>query len=174
MKKIISTISFLVLIANYSLGQIKFCCWYDGFWSTWTDGGSQAKIKGNYDGFIIYTASDGPWDYRFKFKIDNLKFPNKKQRKKDIKAKKNYEFYGTVEYYVSDEYPSALDNYRKHKRPFFVSAKSNDGRPNKKITSKATILIAPFKKLPVHYSIQFDDVALGVHLNTLYFPDVEF
>ena len=174
MKKITLTIFFLVFIANYSLGQIKFSCWFDGYWSSWFDGGSEAKIKGDYDGFIIYTASEGPWDYRFKFKINNMKFPNKKQIKKDIKSKKNYEFYGTVEYYISDEHPSVLDNYRKNKRPVFVSAKSRNGRPNKKITSRAKILVAPFKELPDHYSIQFDNVALGIHLNGIYFPDAKF
>ena len=174
MKKFLFIFCFLLFAVNVSYGQIKFSCWFDGYWSSWFDGGTEAKITGNYDGFIIHTASEGPWDYRFRFKIDNMKFPNKKQRKKDIKANKNYEFYGTVEYYISDDYPSALENYRKNKRPNFVSARSRNGKPNKKITSKAKILVAPFKNLPEHYSIQFDNVALGIYLNGTYFPNVKF
>ena len=116
MKKFIFLISVLLCYSFNSSAQIKFCAYFDGFWSPWT-ASADAKVYGNYEGFIIYTDSEGPWDYRFKFTIDDFKVPNKKQRKKDIKAKRSYVFSGTVEYYVSDIYPSAISAFRENKGP---------------------------------------------------------
>ena len=49
MKKIILAIFFFVFIANYFFCQIKFSCWFDG--------GLEAKIKGDYDGFLSFDAN---------------------------------------------------------------------------------------------------------------------
>ena len=168
MKKIISIFCFLLFITNNSFGQIKFCAYFDGFWSPWVSS-SEARVYGNYESFVVHTVDDGPWNYRFKFTINDFKVPNKKQRKKDLKANKYYEFSGTVEYYTSYDFPSARDAFRQNKGPKFISANMEKGKPTKKITSKATIRVRPFKDYPRVYNIWYDNVALGIDLNTTYF-----
>lgn len=174
MKKFLFIFCFLLFFVNTSWGQMQFCAYFDGFWSPWI-ASSEARVYGNYEGFIIYTDADGPWDYRFKFTIHDFKVPNKKQRKKDIKANKYYEFSGTVEYYISDDNPSAREAFRKNKGPKFISAKSDNGWPTRKVTSKATIRVRAFKDYPRTYNIWYDGVALGIDLNTTYFThEVEY
>ena len=177
MKKKFFIILALLFMTTNAFSQdvdIYTCAYFDGYWSEWNNIGLGGKIKGNYDGFIIYLDSEGPWEYRFKFTIDNMAFPNKKQRNKDIKNGNYYVFSGTVEYYISDDEPSALENFRKKRGPYFVPAKLPNGRPTKKITSKATIKIAPFKNLPETYNIHFDKVGFGINLNGRYFPGLKF
>lgn len=174
MKKFVVIIFTLFCISLDSQAQLRVCGYFDGYWSSWVDV-SDVQIYGNYEGFILYNKSEGPWDYRFKFTIDNFKVPNKKQRKKDIKSDTFYTFSGTVEYYISDDNPSVLFNFRNRKGPCFIGSKLDNGRPTKKITSKATIKVAPFKDVPTTYNIWFDGVALGINLNTIRFShDVKY
>lgn len=154
--------------------EINVSAYFDKYWSKWQQSSANVKIQGNYDGFIIYDASEGPWEYYFKFTIDNMNFPDKKQRKKDIKANHYYQFTGTVEYYVSNNYPTALSLFRKGKGPFFCSKTLSTGLPAKKITSRATIKIAAFKDLPKTYNIWYDNVCFAIDLGTTYFPNVKF
>lgn len=172
MKKVILLIALLCCISVNCNAQISLCAYFDKHWSSWVTG--NAQIKGNYDGFIIYSQSEGPWNYRFKFTIDNFKVPNKKQRKKDIKKGEFYTYKGTVEYYTSYNFPSALSIFREAKGPAFCPAKLNSGIPAKKITSRATIKVAPFKRLPKTYNIWYDNVALGIDLEALYFRGTVF
>lgn len=174
MKKVLIIFYLLLGISFNSFCQIRCSGYFDGYWSEWNNIGLGGKIKGNYDGFIIYLDSEGPWEYRFKFTIDNLNFPNKKQRKKDIKSGKWYEYTGTVEYYITDKFPSILSLFRSAKGPLFAPAHLEDGRTTKKITSKATIKIAAFKDLPKTYNIWFDNVGFAINLNDTYFPNVKF
>lgn len=155
-------------VANTSWSQISFSVYFDGFWSPWITS-SEAQVYGNYESFVVYTDADGPWNYRFKFTIHDFKVPTKKQRKKDLKDNKYYEFSGTVEYYVSDENPTILETYRKKKGPCFIDAKSDNGWPTRKVVSRAKIRVHPFKDYPRIYNIWFDNVALGISLNKTYF-----
>ena len=168
MKKSILITFLLLCISFRGSAQIKTCAYFDGFWSPWISN-YEAQVYGNYEGFVIHTASEGPWEYRFKFTINDFKVPNKKQRKKDIKNNRYYEFSGTVEYYVSDILPSAITAFRDNKGPKFLPAKNKRGKPAKKIISRATIRVAPFKDVPRIYNIWYDNVALGIDLNTTYF-----
>lgn len=174
MKKLLFIVSLLFCVSINSGAQIRANACFDNYWGEWEDLGTVAKIKGNYDGFIIYIDKEGPWEYRFKFTINNMMFPEKKQRKKDIKTDTWYTFRGTVEYYISDDYPTILSLFRGHKRFMLLPAKLTSGRPTKKITSRATIKIAPFKDLPQTYNIWFDNVGVAINLNGQYFPNVEF
>lgn len=174
MKKIIFIISMLLSISFNSDAQIKACGHFDGYWSDWKDMGTETEIKGNYDGFIIYLDKEGPWEYRFKFKVNNMTFPNKRQRKKDIKTDTWYTFSGTVEYYITDSYPTIIQLFRAAKGPMFAPAKLDNGRPTKKVTKRATIKIAPFKDRPKTYNIWFENVGFGINLNNSYFPGVEY
>ena len=168
MKKFIFIFSLLFCISFNSSAQIRINGYFDGYWATWVNA-PEAQIYGSYDGFIIHTKEEGPWNYRFKFDIDNFKVPDKKQRKKDIKNDTWYTFTGTVEYYISDDNPSILQNFRNNKGPVFIAAKLKNGRPTKKIRSRATIKVAPFKDVPTVYNIWFDNVGVGINLNTVRF-----
>lgn len=172
MKKLLLIVSLLFCVSLNSDAQIRISGYFDGYWSEWQDLG--AEIKGNYDGFIIYLSNEGPWEYRFKFKINNMLFPSKKQRKHDIKNDKWYEFSGTVEYYITDKFPTILKLFREAKGPLFAPAKLDKGRPTYKVTKRATIKIAPFKDKPKTYNIWFEDVGFAINLNDIYFPNVEF
>ena len=86
MKKLIVFISLLMSISCTCSAQIKLAGYFDGFWSSWGED-SRTQVYGNYEGFIIHTQEDGPWNYRFKFEIDNFNVPNKKQRKKTLKKR---------------------------------------------------------------------------------------
>lgn len=146
-------------------------CYFDGYWSKWLM--AEACVYGGYSGFIIYFDDEGKWNYRFKFTIDDMKFPNRKQRKKDIKNNKFYEFVGTVEYYISDDFPSMLSVFRKHKRFYLLPAKLDNGRPTKKVTSKAVFKVQAFKDLPRVYNMWFDDVGIAIDLGSVYFQHKE-
>ena len=174
MKKFIVIIFALLCVSFGASAKIGAAVYFDGYWSEWKHFGSGEELHGNYDGFVIYIKKEGIWNYRFKFKIDNMTFPNKKQRKKDIKANKWYEFTGTVEYYITDNYPTVLKLFRDAKGPMFAPAKLDNGRPTKKITSKAKIKIAAFKDLPEVYNIWFDGVGFGIDFNGASFPNQKF
>ena len=177
MKKKISIIVILWLVVISASAQLSLSAYFDGYWSEWKHDSSYsptAKIHGNYSGFIIYLVSEGPWEYRFKFTIDNMNFPDKKQRKKDMKADKWYEFTGTVEYYVGNQNSTALSIFRQVKGPNLYPRVLSSGLPAKKITSRATIRIAAFKDLPKVYNIYYDNVGLAISLGTIYFPNVVY
>lgn len=170
MKKILMTM-LLALVCIVATAQIKLCGYFGGYWSEWRYA-STAKIYGGYNGFIIYDSSDGPWYPYFKFTISNYYIPSDKGiRKNNIKNNSWYEFSGTVEYYISDDYLSAYENFKKKSGPSFVAPKpfQDKGRPVKKITSRARIKIAPFKDHPRVYNIWFDKVGLGIDLNDIHF-----
>lgn len=152
---------------SVNMSAFSIACCFDGYWSEWFDCGTNTKIKGGYSGFILYTTSDGPWNYSFKFTIDNYRIPEAKQRKKDAKNGMWYEFSGTVEYYICDDFPTLYSVFKRYKAPKFVPKEREDGRPTKKVTSKATIKIEAFKDRPSTYNIWFDNVGVG-------FGDVSF
>lgn len=173
MKKKFFIILALLFMTTNAFSQNSLSAYFDGYWSDWKNLGTAEIIHGNYDGFMIYLQEEGPWEYRFKFTVDNMTFPNKKQRKEDVKNGKWYVFSGTVEYYICDDYPTVLSIFRAAKGPLFAPAKLKNGRPTKKITSKATIKIKAFKDLPRTYNIFFDNVGLGVTLSGC-FPGVKY
>lgn len=160
-------IMMFLLGISLNMSAISIACCFDGYWSEWQDCGNSCKIKGGYSGFIFYSSSDGPWNYLFKFTIDNFRMPEAKQRKKDAKNGVWYEYTGTVEYYICDDYPTMYSVFKEAKKPKFVPKDRADGRPTKKVTSKATIKIAAFKDRPNTYNIWFDNVGVA-------FSDISF
>jgi len=164
---------FTILISLFCCvvsAQIKRAAYFDGYWSDWKSN-SQVNwaIRGGYGGFIIYPEESGPWDPWFSFKIDNFYMPDAKTRKQNFKSGLWYEFTGTVEYYISDDYISAYQIFRSSRGASFVNPKQPGERPTKKITSRATIKIAPYKDHPKVYNIWYDNVGLGIDLNNIYF-----
>ncbi len=176
----------LIIMNNmkrYILTFIALCCWgiaqaqislsayFDGYWSDWKSCAQTIKIHGEYGGFIIYDQEEGPWSHFFKFTINNFCIPDKDTRKSNLKNDKWYEYSGTVEYYICDDYPTAYSVFKSSKAPVFVteSWSKKTERPIKKITSPAKIKIRPYKDHPEVYNIWYDNVGLGISLNGDYF-----
>lgn len=154
--------------AQYYSKDIGLCVHFDKYWSDWEYADADdLKIEGNYFGFILYNKKDGPWNYMFKFTIDrhvNNVNPDKKTKKKHRKEDLWYTYTGFVEYYICDDYPSIYDVFSRHKAARFVPKVLESGRPTKKVVSRATIKIAPYKKNPQTYNIWFDNVGLAISL----------
>lgn len=161
----------LVGISNISSQSISTCCFFDSYWSKW-EPEPTTKVKGDYDGFIVYDDADGPWDYYFKFTIDSFTPTSKKQRQKDAKEKKTvwYEYQGTVEYYVplgENLRPyTAYDLFKYAKKATFwpKERKNETDPPVKKVISKARVKIETYKKFPTCYNIYFDNVGFAISL----------
>lgn len=161
---------YLVLRTVTIHAQIARAAYFDGYWSEWSTYSQFTwAIKGSYAGFIIYPKEAGPWTPWFKFTIDNFYMPDPKTRKQNYKAGIWYEFTGTVEYYIDDDYLSAYQLFKSSRRASFINPQQPDGRPTKKITSRATIKIAPYQDHPKVYNLWYDNVGLGIDLRSLYF-----
>jgi hypothetical protein len=72
MKKYLFIILLFFCISFESFAQLRGAGYFDGYWSNWASLGTGTKIKGNYDGFILYLDNEGPWEYRFKFTVNNM------------------------------------------------------------------------------------------------------
>ena len=109
---------FLVIIMTMSLSvsaQISTCSWHDGYWGQWKSHTTrytyippsyEYDIYGNYSGFIIYKKGAHPSEYIFKFQANSYSTPDKKTIKYHMKNNLWYEYSGTVEYYVTENYPT--------------------------------------------------------------------
>lgn len=144
----------------------------DGYWGEWrADYSCKIRVQGGYSGFIIYDASEGPWDYFFKFTISNYVEPDINTKLRNYQNKTWYEYKGNVEYYICDDYPTIYKAFKSAGQARFVSRTLESGRPTKKITSPATIKIEPYAPggTPKVYNIWFDNVGFAIDLNDLKF-----
>lgn len=181
MRKVLLFLSFFCGMMINLNAQIQTCCFFDDFWSEWTPHES-LKVKGDFDNFIVYEDSAGPWEYFLRVKINDFSVTPKKQRKKDLKEKEivKYEYSGTVEYYLPD-YGGApnttiYDLFKYAKEQFFWPKEQADESmpPVKKIVSNATIRIYRYENYPQYYVIYFDNVGAGFYLDKNYFPNTEY
>ena len=192
-------VAFLAVIMQmycYPSYSQSFNCYYDGYWGNWKSYNSSyvwgAKLRGGYDGFVIYENREHPSKYFFKFTITGYTKPSKKEIKAHYKTNTWWEYNGMVEYYVCDVYPTLGDCLKQLKRPLLESdtqgsiyqeklslAKatriSQTGRYSmigyKKIRKSATIKIQPYKKHPKTYNIFVDGVGYGIDLDDLYWEE---
>ena len=149
--------------------QIKTSSWHDGYWGRW-DTQYTYQIYGNYYEFVVYSSGDHPSEFIFRFHANVYQYPDKKDIKYHKKNDLWYEYSGTVEYYVTEKYPSILSILRAFQFPIFSYNSGNEGNPCAKRTANAVIKIAPYKEHPKCYNIYFDDIVVGIDLNTCYFP----
>ena len=150
--------------------QISTCSWHDGYWGKWIQQYS-CSILGNYTGFIIYKNYKHPSNYFFQFDIPSYEYiePTKKIKKEMLKQRKWYEYHGTVEYYVTEQYPTITSVLKTFEFPTFDCDSGSDGNPCVKRTANATIKIAPYKDHPRCYNIYFDDVVVAIDLGSAHF-----
>lgn len=186
---IIVSAFFLAPICAYSQYHLKHCCYYNDYWGNWKEF-DDCKVKGYYDSFIIYEGSKHPSNYFFKFEIQGYVTPSKKEIKQHYKTKTWWEYYGYVEYYICDLYPTVVDILKEKSRllreddlSFYdydrrlsalkasKMAKGESFNPIgfKKMRKNAIIKIAPYKKIPQCYNIYFDGVGYAIDLNNLIF-----
>ena len=165
MKKIL----ILILLSIFSLmakSQIYTCYYLDGYWGQWEEQ-IMFRLYGNSHSFSVYEYGTHPSEFIFRFQIHSYSTPDKKTIKHHFKNNLWYEYSGTVEYYVSEEYPTIRTILRKYRFPFY-GGWVRPG-PCATRTAKATIRIAPYKQYPRVYNIWFDDVAVGIDLRDLHF-----
>lgn len=161
-----------VITASYSFAQFRACVYYDGYWGEWHN--FRNSLYGNNSSMIIYVPDYHRSLYQFKFTISNYHAPSKDEIKYHLKNNEWYQYDGVVEYYVTDEYPTIKDVFKKTGFPSIHPALHdiNAGQtPCAKRTAKAIIRIEPYKKHPQVYNIWFEDVGFGINLNGSYFND---
>lgn len=179
MKKIVlCIIAFLTCITMGLRAQISTCSWHDGYWGEWKTHTTrytynpptcEFSLYGNYSGFIIYKKDSHPSEFLFKFETISYTEPDNQTIKYHLKKDVWYEYSGFVEYYVTENYPTILAILRTFEFPCFNCNSGSEGNPCVKRRAEATIRIAPYKKHPKCYNIHFDNVAIGIDLETSYF-----
>lgn len=176
MKKKILAFLIFVITANAIKAQIATCSWHDGYWGQWKSHSSSLGARyndfslfGNYSGFIIYKKGAHPSEYIFKFQAYSYVTPDKQTIKSHLKNNLWYEYSGTVEYYVTENYPTIAAILKAFDFPYFNCNSGSPGNPCVKRTANAIIKIAPYKKRPQCYNIYFDDIGVGIDMENSYF-----
>lgn len=162
-------ISIVALFANakgYYKETDKVMCsfYYKGDWSKWIYYPVTATIS-DLDGTLtLYLRYDGK--RIFTVTIPRYNSPSKKELKQHRDSREWFVYTCTVEYYVDDNTPTALDLAKK---ACFIKAPN----PRKDVTpivlrkATATIRIHPYKKVPEGFNIYFDKIAVGISLKSL-------
>ena len=167
MKRILTLfVVVLYSIALFPQPTIDLCTCVDGIWSPWKS--FYATIYGNYSQISAFREGHHPSEFIWRVTINNFYKP--------YKATDWLEFSGTMEYYITDEFPNAKSQFLDWRQKGFVVVPwehnvSKGEMPCVKKTSKAIIKIAPYKKRPKVYNIFFEDVAFAIDLNNLYFKE---
>lgn len=169
MQKItISAIKILLLIipllssTTSNLFSQEVCFNYMGSWSSWAP--CPGKITKYIDDSGLVLRTQGGLEF-FKFHINNYRKPTKEEIKQHFKNNKSFIYYGTVEYYVSDHYPTAKDFSKAS--AFVVPDPRLDITPVVLRHAKCEIRILPYQKQPEVYYIMFDDIAIEISIKGL-------
>lgn len=150
------------LLFGYSvkLPHIRFN--YKNSWSSWSNVYSTCSVYNDGSGCALKT--DGGMKY-FEFKITDYVAPSKKEIKKHRKSEEGFEYHGTVSYYVNDTYPTAEASAKACN--LVKPNPRKDTTPQVKRTANAKIIIAPYKKHPEVYYVQFDNIVVGIDIGDL-------
>lgn len=161
MKKMFFCIT--LLLSTLSSFSASYACYYDGYWSSYKNFSSLWEIYGDWSGFIIYSNLEHPSNYMFKFQIDTTIPPQKEINYNKGKEEEWYVCEGTVEYYVTEDYPTIKDILKEYSFPI-QRPKSYMSTPIVKRTAKAIIKTwkRPWnaKKHPKCYNFFFDNVGI--------------
>lgn len=174
-KRIGLIIPMLLVFASIKAAYLYTAVYVHGYWSKWenqTWGWDSSHYnyeftarKHDYNetfcGLEFRSEYADPWNWCFRISIDNYVKPDSKERKKHDKNNIWYEYSGTVEYYVSEEYPTIEKVLERYKFPNINPTTKTMGRVVKR-TAKATIKIASYKKTPRAFNIYFDGCGVGI------------
>jgi hypothetical protein len=94
------------------------------------------------------------------FKVDQAIMPGKWEKKLHMKTGEYFEFHGTVDYYVNDEYPTA-EAFAKENR-LVIPDPRHDKTPSVKRHAECTIKIAPYKNEPEEWCVFFDGIGIAI------------
>lgn len=147
-----------------SAQEICFC--YRGEWSSWRSMYEKSFRYNDGSGFGLKNSGGTVF---FSFQISNYVAPTKAQRKAHLKSNQWYEYTGYVEYYVSDEYPTAQDIAKANE--LVIPNARYDATPKVKRRAYATIKIAPYKKNPYCYNLFFDNIGIGFGVQGMKYGD---
>lgn len=176
MKKFLITILFAIssFFCLYSQVSMSTAAYVHGYWTEWykrnynngywfhRDFGMRIQYNrsdNTFSGIEFTEVGKQPWDWCFKFEVDNYIKPDKKTRKQHQKDNLWYEYSGWVEYYVTDEYPTIQKVLERYQFPMIQPTGET---VRAKRLARATIRIAPYKKEPTCFNIYFDDVGVGI------------
>ena len=150
------TTAYSQLLTQYA----AFCANIDNVWSSWKTY-SGCYIYGDYCKQLSMTDyKHHPSEFVWRITFDgNPWFP--------AKSKEWREYSGTIEFYISDKVPDA-------KSALLISGgfpvapwnhNTEKGQmPCVKVTKKAKIKVAPYRKHPKIYNIWFDNMAFGLEI----------
>lgn len=167
----------LILVITGFLGayaQMSTAAYVRGYWTEWSRRNYstgyyyhrdfEMKMQYNrydntFSGIEFTKSGNQPWDWCFKFEVENYVKPDKKVRKEHQKNNIWYEYSGWVEYYVTDDYPT-IQKVLEHYQFPMVQPTGDSARAKRR--ARATIKIAPYKKAPECFNINFDGVGVGI------------
>lgn len=150
------------LLTTIVLDAQEVCFNYRGEWSSWAS--CPGKISKYIDDSGLILRTTGGTEF-FKFHINNFSRPTKDELKNAKKTGKWLFYRGVVEYFVNDKYPTAEEFCKAN--TFVIPNPRRDETPNVKRETSCTIKIAPFKKHPEIYFIEFDNVAIEISIKGL-------
>ncbi len=158
MKKIVLTL--LILLLPLATFAIRGNIYLNGYWGTWTN---LYLVTGNgyINDFVLYYINDHPSQYFTRITISNFTVPSKDEIKYHLKNNSWYEYSGTVEYYVSDAYPT-IESILQKGWIYWMDMHPDGYTHYVKRTANASIKIAPYKKEPNVVNIFFDNVGIGI------------
>ncbi len=159
-----SSVIFLgVILSGNAQTTIRYCVNVNGMWNAWQTSNLSGGFYGNYSGFHIFDEPNKPWgDIHFSFQIHGYVEPSDEVKKQHRRNKEWFQYNGTVEYWVCDEYPTIKDVLSKFGWPAICPTRGTIRRVKR--TANAVIRIEPYKKHPRVYNFIFDDVAFAIDL----------
>lgn len=160
MKKIVVFFTFL-LCAFSCIAQteciVSHSAKIDGIWGAWTSDGRD-YYYGRFSEVYRIGEMRHPSEYGWKLSLENFVKPSKEDIKKHYKNQIWWDYNGLLEYYVTDEYPTALSQIREKNClsvvPWLHDV-SKGQTPCVKRVMRVFVTIAPYKDYPHCYCINF-------------------
>lgn len=160
-------ISFLIIFGSQNVcAQWQESFSYKGEWSGWRNASGEIQHYTDDSGIIL--KSPGGKTY-FSFQISNYVAPTKKQLKEHQKSGQWFEYDGTVEYMVNDQYPDA-EALAKASR-FVIPNPRVDQTPSVMRRTTCKIKIEPYENTPSNYNVYFDNIGVAISVQGLIFKD---
>ena len=153
---------FLILVCSIVTNAQQVCFNYKGSWSSWESCPGRISKYTDDSGLVLKSAGGIKF---FRFQINNYCKPTKKEIKEHYKNKQSFSYYGTVDYYVSDRYPTAEDLSKAS--VFVIPNPRSDQTPTVLRHTVCEIRILPYKKHPEIYFIAFDNIAVEISIQGL-------
>lgn len=164
--------AFMLCLFAKGFAQYGISYYVNGYWSSWgTMDGSKYVGYGNYNTISFSSKKYHPSLYFYKFEIANFVKPSDEDIRYHYKNNIWYEYTGTFEYYICDEFPTAKDAFLRNTLVAPPEYYPNNKKPRLKQVVPATIKIAPFKDHPKVYNIFFEDVGIAFDLMNYSYPN---